>query len=500
MYTPLTEEQFNKAIVAGYKPEQIIEMEKQRKAKESSPSVWGKVGNVASKVLSPANPVLGALSQTKAGKKIALGALEFGKKSLGEALVPAVTPFAMVANKDIKIPGTDSIARGSPTPGQALGAGISAGLWAVPVEKVFAPVLKPVGKFLGGVAERFAGAVTGKGTTAITEILKNPKAALQGLRGEEIKILTENATQARNAVINLDRAHVADYAKALEELPKRLGKLPQVLSDNLKTTIKVEGKTYVLSKQGIKSAITNVLKDANVIVSRKNNFLDFTQSPLTDVDGAQIKKVWNLINDWVDTSPKGLNELSVKLGKFKRNAPGNEFFNTLIGKIKNSPRDYMGDIIPAVKEMNANYATQASTIEKLREILDVPNNLKTPEGLIDIAKKMQNFFTGNKQLEQALFKEAIPGGQEMVSKEAGRLVAQAPSRASASIGDTFKNLFQTVISPKMVGEIVAKTGIAAEKIEPILNLMKDLAPAEREILFNLFKGSTEANGQSTIVP
>lgn len=504
MYTPLTKEQFDSAIKAGFTPEKIIENEKKRKAlAEESPgynaatqpvqenSFLSKIGSTAKtvldkitpKILSGGNPAIEQVFKTSVGKNLTNKVLTTGAKNLKEATKPFVQPFAMVSGKDIPALGV----KANPTPGEAFGESISAALWVLPVEKVLAPVLKPVGKFLGGFAERMAGVATGKGTGAISAILDNPKAALEGLQGNEVKILQQNATEARNAVINLDRTFKADYAQALEELPKRLGALPQVLTDNLKTTIKVGGKTYVLSKQGIKAGLTNVLRDVGVSVDRAKNFLDFSQSPLTEAEGTQIKKVWNLINDWVDTTPKGLNNLAVKIDKFKRNAPGNEVYNQLVGKVKNGIRDYMGEIIPAIKEMNDKYASSANTVEKLREILDVPNNFKNPETLIAVAKKMQNFFVGNKQLEQELFKTSVTGGQEMISREAGRLVGQSPSRASASIGDTVKNLFQTVISPKAIGELVAYTGIAAEKIKPVIEVIQKLAPAERQVLFNLFK-------------
>lgn len=428
------------------------------------------------------NPALGTALETGTGEDVAGGVLKIGAENLKSSAKPFAQPFAMATGKDIE----SLDVKAEPTPGEALGEAVSAGLWIAPVEKVLAPVFKPIGKFLSGFGERMAGALSGKGTEAISEVLKNPELALQGLKGKDIEILKTNAKIVRDEVLAFAKTHKEDYAKALEDLPKRLGANPQVVTDNAKTTIKVGGKIYVLSKQQAKTAITDILRGAGVKVDRAKDFLDFTESPLNEAEGKAVQKVWNLINNWTDTTPKGLNNLAVKIGDFKRTGPGNEYFNSTIGKVKESIRDYLGSRIPTAGEMNLKYAESASTLEKLRDIFDVPNNFETKEGLIDVAKKMQTLFSGKKQLERDFIKASLPSGEEVVAREAGRLIAQSPSQASASIGDAVKNLIQTVISPKAVGEIVARTGIASEKIKPVLETLQKLAPAERQAFLNLF--------------
>lgn len=499
MFQPLTKEQYTKAIEAGFSPEQIIANEKIRKEKESvqtvktppveKPSFLGTLEkgakSVGTQLLSNVNPLLGGALQTKTGRNIASGAVKMGVEGLKDAIKPALQPFAMATGKDIPETPVTPAVKAQPTPGEALGEAASAALWELPVEKLVAPVLKPISKLLGGFTERLAGALTGKGGEVISEIVKNPKQALKGLNSDEISVLTNNARQARDTVIQLDTKMKEDYAKALDELPKRLGALPQIMSDNLKTTIKVGGKTYTLSKQGAKAAITGLLRDSGVIVNRAKNFLDFTQSPLNEAEGKTVQKVWNLINDWSDTSPKGLNNLATKIGDFKRTGPGNEYFNGIIGKVKEGIRNYIGDIIPAVKDLNAKYSASASNVEKLRDILDVPNNFKNKENLIDVAKSIQNLFSGNKQLERELLK-GMPGGQSIIASEAGRQVAATPSRASASIGDLVRSLAQTVVSPKVIGNLAAYTGLAKEEVKLIIPVLKKLAPAAREQFLNLF--------------
>ena len=73
----------------------------------------------------PLNPLLG----TQTGQNIVKGAVKMGAQSFK----PFLTPFAMTAGKDINLPGVGKVSA-NPTPGQALGLGVEAGLDALGLE------------------------------------------------------------------------------------------------------------------------------------------------------------------------------------------------------------------------------------------------------------------------------------------------------------------------------------------------------------------------------
>jgi len=93
------------------------------------PTMLEKIGGAIKSGLKqsfPTNPLLG----TNTGQKLLGGAVKMG----AQGLKPAITPFAMVANKDLDVPLVGKV-KSNPTPGEALLLGAEAGLSAVGLNK-----------------------------------------------------------------------------------------------------------------------------------------------------------------------------------------------------------------------------------------------------------------------------------------------------------------------------------------------------------------------------
>lgn len=359
------------------------------------------------------------------------------------------TPFGRI--KDLK----------KQTFGENIETGIEIGALVLPVEKVLSPVFK----FFGGAFKRFGGTITGKGADIIEQIVKNPEQAKIGLRGKSVDILKDMATSARDAVIDLSKASQAKFKDSLDKLPVNinvtLSQINNKLVDNL-------------SELGVK------INRGSVGLKEK---LDFTETSLRGSEEKILREVFQTINKWKDLSGEGLNRLAVKIGNFTKAGDQSNALNSIIGKTKTSIREVLGDVVPEAKEMVTRFAKEQDFIDALRKELSVKNNLKSTEGIIGIANKIQNIFSANKDLTQDLFR-SLDIGEDILSKEAGRQLAQTPSRAAVSIGDTARGIAQTVISPKMIGEIAAATGIAINKIKPFTDILQTFAPVERIALIN----------------
>jgi hypothetical protein len=70
-------------------------------------------------------------------------------------------------------------------------------------------------------------------------------------------------------------------------------------------------------------------------------------------------------------------------------------------------------------------------------------------------------------------------------------LAAAPSRAQTSIGDAFRGAVQAVIPPRLIGELAAATGIAQQKLAPVLQALAGLDVTERFALISALKALTE---------
>jgi hypothetical protein len=355
-----------------------------------------------------------------------------------------------------------------------------------------------VKRFLGVVGKGAAASLSGVGSDAIEAVIDNPRVAQQAMRSDATQTLSSLASQVREKVSSFAREASDAYGEALEELPKRLGRNPKVLQAGQKTTIKVDGETFTLSMLGVKSKLTRSLREFDVLVDPRKKEFDFLQSPFRKSEENILKEVFEVIDQWRDTSPKGLNSLARKVGNYRKAGEQSPELNSIIDSIKSNVREYIGDRIPAARAMNQKYRQAKDFIAAIDQELATDGAFKggTAEQ-IATAKKLATIFNKNKELARELV-ERLEGGDDILASEAGRELSAGVSRSTASIGDVTRGAIQTVIPPRLIGELVAATGIAKEALEPILISLKELEPASRTALLQLLTHAlTSDDGQST---
>lgn len=340
-------------------------------------------------------------------------------------------------------------------------------------------------RFLGTVAKGAASSISGIGSDAIQAVVENPQAAKVGLRGDATKVLTDLANQVRGKVSGLAKEAEDAYGQALEELPKRLGRTPEVLQSGQKTTIRVGGNTYTLSMQGVKSNLTSQLRRFGVVINPKKAEFDFLEAPFIGSEETTLRKVFEVVNSWRDTSPKGLNDLAIKVGQYRKSGTQSPELNAVIDAVKKGVREYAGKRVPAVAELNLRYNRVKDFISAIDQELATNGAFKggTAEN-IQTAKRIATIFNKNKELARELVGR-LESGEDILATEAGRELSAGVSRSAASIGDSARTVIQSVIPPKAIGEIAIQTGIAQEQLAPILQNLKQLNPAARTLLLRL---------------
>lgn len=340
-------------------------------------------------------------------------------------------------------------------------------------------------RFLGSVAKGTAATLSGAGSDTIEAVVNNPKAARIGLRGDSTETLKDLSSTIRSKVSNLAKEADEEYSEALAALPKRLGRNPQILTAGQKTTIKVGGQTYQLSMQGVKANLTGELRKFGVEINPKKGTFDFLEAPFIDGEETVLKKVFNVVQNWKDTTPEGLNKLAIKIGQYRKSGTQSPELNSVIDATKRGVRNYIGKRVPAVAELNGRYAKVQDFIEALNQELATDGRLigGTTEQ-INTAKKIATIFNKNKDLARELV-ERLEGGSDILGTEAGRELSSGVSRSTSSIGDITTGAIQSVIPPKFIGEVAVATGIAKETLAPIFAGLKQLQPAQRTILIQL---------------
>ncbi len=416
-------------------------------------------------LFAPVGKIAGGLSTGAKAIGIARGAGTLGKIGAG-ALVGETFDIA------------ENLQTGEAPLKPGIGVAIGAG---IPIAGV---VIRGTSALSGKVLKNIAAGISGKGTKVVDAILENPQAALQGLRGEVT--IAGNASNVRKAVSAIATKASKEFGDDLANLPKRLGRTPSILTAGQKTTIKAGGKTYILSIQGVKSKLTTELRKFDVMVNPKKKVFDFLESPLDRAEETRLREVFSTINKWKDTSPAGLYRLSRKISTFRKPGQQSPELDSIIDSVTKNTREYIGTRVPAAK-------TMLSKFSKAQDVIDVFDQEFATKGKfiggtaarIKTERKLGTLFTGEKTTAIDILKEKIPGGKDVFGAEAGRLLGEGMSRSTSSIGDMLRTVVQTVITPRIIGEVVARTGMAESKVRFMLAALQKLDEPTRAATLNI---------------
>lgn len=346
--------------------------------------------------------------------------------------------------------------------GEATMGAVEAGLTVLPVEKAVSPIIKPVTKFFSGFAKRLGGSLSGKGVSVIEKIIENPQAAKIGLRGDEVEVLKKTASSARTGVKQLSQKSGQDYEKAIDALPEVA---------NIDVNKLVNKITTKFDDFGIKL---------------ENGTLDFSTSPLDEAQERVVTKMWDLMKQPRKyDNPKDLNNLARQISKFRKTTDPE--LNNIVDATRRAIRDTVSEEVPELRTALQKYSKEQDFLDAVESELSIKGATDSTEGILQTSRKLQTVFNSNKELTRQLLSE-FEGktGKDLLATEAGRQIASAPSRAQVSIGDVARNIVQTVIPPKAVGEIAVAVGVSKQKIKPFVSLLNQFAPAERIAIFNLF--------------
>ena len=345
---------------------------------------------------------------------------------------------------------------------------------------------KVAARFFGGILKRAGGLLTGKGKEVIETIIERPLAAREGMRGESSEVLEGMGRDVRTAVQGLKKEAQKKYADALEKLPTKAPVGTQWGAK--KTTVLVgegaESELIELSTQGVKSKLTTILREFGVIVDSKKKTFDFLKSPFRKSEENTLKEIFSIIQTWDDATPKGLNSLAIKIGNYVKRGEQSNAFNSVISAMKKNVRNYVGEKIPEIATMNATYAAEMDFIDAVSQELSVKGAFSGMSGVIKTAKKIDTLFGANKELVRKLISDLEKlTSIEVLGKAAGKEITEIPKTA-VSMGSLVQGLIQTAIPPKVIGELAARVGIAQIKMQPLVNGLQKLAPAQRVAFFN----------------
>ena len=336
--------------------------------------------------------------------------------------------------------------------------------------------MKIPAKVVGNTLKNLAGAVTGKGSEVIEQVLLKPEAALKGMSGKDVDILSEIALKARSGVSKLQKEASTAYGAALKALPD-VGQLPQ-------------------AKQRALSTFDELISKFGSVTRDKAGKLNFSSSVFEGADESVLKRLENKLVGWTDYTPEGLNKLAQSIGKFRKGADARQF-NAIVDGLKKDIRRFAGDIVPELNDVNASYANTMEFLDDIRSVLKIKRGDASAKQLREVSTKIQQVFNKNKQLARGLIEKLEEQtGDSILGMEAGRQLAEGIPRSTAAIGGAASAILQSIIPSKSIGQIVASTGIAQQKIAPVIEALNKLGVAERTALFGFISKVIGETNQS----
>lgn len=372
---------------------------------------------------------------------------------------------------------------------------------AIPiVSGTLGALVKKVGG-LKEVGKRLAGALSGRGTAVIDEIIQDPKAALEGLTGESMDTLSKDARLIKEASVAMKAEAGKEYSRVINNLQsiyENEGKSFDKGTEINKITDLLEQKFGIVKAGKIAEQTGEDVADAGK--------LDFESSRFLPKEGTIIERALNLVKSFRDPlTPKTLEGLASKIDKLKSQSPSAIETNSVIHTITSSLRESVAKMGEEAgyqegADLARNFAQAMDKIDNFNNLFRAssedlrPNadSLKAGKVILPetektkIVQDLSTLFSGNKDIDKDVLKKMVFGGQALVSREAGRTLATATEKASTKLGDIIREAVITpILSPERIGRIVAKTSLSTEKVSQFIEALKRLSPAARGSVIEL---------------
>jgi len=314
----------------------------------------------------------------------------------------------------------------------------------------------------GGAAQKaFTGSLRNSGTGE--EILKTTNSALDDLFEQR-----RTAYQGNLETLNKDT-----YRTKNGQLYIRKELSPAEAS---KTKGYAPGsKVFVPTKltvKGLKDIATQTFKEIGI--DAKTGVIDFTKRP--SLDANNLQKLSDLVYQWDDITPAGLNQLRQEVVGFRKGginlSPADNRFNLVVDRMGTGLKTYLEKRVPQIGKLNSKYAEQSDFINTIRKELSVGDGKSVDTGI----RKLTSAMRQNNELRLDLIKQLQQkAGGEITSSIAGSALNPIlprgiikPIIAGGGVlgGITFGAMAQALpflllASPRVVGEFLNVLGTAS---------------------------------------
>lgn len=361
------------------------------------------------------------------------------------------------------------------------------------------PILKGLGSIGKNVLKTAASKLSGVPTAAIEHAFANPEATQKAIRTMAkdpvvgAQGVLQNAEDALQTLKNVRRETYRTGLKKLEDeiMETKEGSLwvkrlvtPGDVKSGLAAPAAIGKESFVktdLSLKGVKDTVTKTLKDFGA--QAKGVMIDLNKVALPKSYKNEINEVVDKIYAWDDITPSGLDDLRENIDVFKKSgvvlSSADSKFNKIIGDIRSNLSKYVGDRVPQIRDINAQYAAHSDVISNIMQELSLGK-----EKGVTALRKLTNVFNPRSEVYRPIVQElGERAGQDLMTDIAGLTMAKwTPEGLSAflsTIGGGALGVSlvtaplvaakalpaAALASPRAVGELVTTAGKAAPQIK-----------------------------------
>jgi hypothetical protein len=320
--------------------------------------------------------------------------------------------------------------------------------------------------------QKLGAGLSGQSSKGLTAIYKggaeSQKAATEIKKGGAVNILKRNSETIMNGIAKVKQEARAMYGKAVESL-----------------------KATDIDDKAIKTSVANFFKDNGITVKNGTVNLDATEIISPEVKN-KLAKVLVDINKSKITNGADLRNLSTTIEKYMFKSPGSDAdrlaYNQILQQLQKTFVSSIKDPNGILAKANESFTKDMGLSESMEEVFGKVQ-FKNPSELLAISKKLDNLFAmkglSMNEIEKFLTRIGISPTtfKAQTALQQGALRGTAANAPGASMGELTGIATSAVLPPELVQNIAIKSGIAAEKLGPI---MEKLAPAKMKALIELF--------------
>jgi len=306
------------------------------------------------------------------------------------------------------------------------------------------------------------GGLTGTGVDVIEAALERPGAAWQAAGKDVTQGIKELSTQIRSGVSQLDKRAGDAYAKAVAEAG--VTEIP---------------RNFVVD--GVKNRIAD-LADATI----KNGELILKNTPLTAAEEGQLQKVFNVVTEWDDFTPAGINTLARRISRFRRGAQDSANFDRIVDVTKREIRDFVGQVEPKIKDANQAFADKMDLLDEIDNVLRTDTKFSGREGVRKTAESLGRIFNGGKEFTR----EAIQDLEkelniDIIGTLAGQQLTENVARSTSRLAGPIETGVNAVAGP-IARNLVPLAGAVQKELVDKISSIPGVSPSARAAIVNTF--------------